>query len=125
MVMGYLNHTTHLDPACHLLTFTFLLAVHLPRIDANISSSSFLLFLLPISYFLVPSPTTNANVLTKGYFGSFSMDGLAMALWCVYHTTDFNEAMVRQSVKGRESGRGNTRAKRPGRAFRDPSFICN
>jgi ADP-ribosyl-[dinitrogen reductase] hydrolase len=37
----------------------------------------------------------NGYPVSAGYFGSYSMDGLAMALWCIYHTTSFDEAVVR------------------------------
>jgi ADP-ribosyl-[dinitrogen reductase] hydrolase len=37
----------------------------------------------------------NGYPVSAGYFGSYSMDGLAMALWCVYHTTSFDEAVTR------------------------------
>mmetsp|Transcript_82944 Transcript_82944/g.221627 ORF Transcript_82944/g.221627 Transcript_82944/m.221627 type:complete len:487 (+) Transcript_82944:67-1527(+) len=39
--------------------------------------------------------TYNGYPMTAGYFGSYSMDGLALALWCVYHTTDINSCIVR------------------------------
>jgi len=37
----------------------------------------------------------NGYPVSKAYYGSFCMDGLALALWCVYHTTSFNEAVER------------------------------
>jgi len=37
----------------------------------------------------------NGYPVSSGYFGSYSMDGLAMALWSIYHTTSFDEAVVR------------------------------
>lgn len=37
----------------------------------------------------------NGYPVSAGYFGSYSMDGLAMALWSVYNTTSFDEAVVR------------------------------
>lgn len=37
----------------------------------------------------------NGYPVSAGYFGSYSLDGLAMALWCVYHTTSFDEAVTR------------------------------
>mmetsp|Transcript_107030 Transcript_107030/g.345518 ORF Transcript_107030/g.345518 Transcript_107030/m.345518 type:complete len:375 (-) Transcript_107030:66-1190(-) len=37
----------------------------------------------------------NGYPVSSGYFGSFSLDGLAMALWSVYHTSSFDEAVVR------------------------------
>jgi len=37
----------------------------------------------------------NGYPVSAGYFGSYCMDGLAMALWCVYHTTSFDEAVTR------------------------------
>lgn len=37
----------------------------------------------------------NGYPVSAGYFGSYSMDGLAMAIWSVYHTTSFDEAVVR------------------------------
>jgi ADP-ribosyl-[dinitrogen reductase] hydrolase len=39
--------------------------------------------------------TYNGYPVSSGYFGSFSMDGLALALWSVYNTTNFNEAVVK------------------------------
>jgi len=37
----------------------------------------------------------NGYPVTAGYFGSYCMDGLAMALYSVYHTSSFDEAVVR------------------------------
>lgn len=37
--------------------------------------------------------TYNGYPVSQGYFGSYSMDGLAMALWSVYHTTSFDNAI--------------------------------
>jgi len=37
----------------------------------------------------------NGYPVSSGYFGSYSLDGLAMAMWSVYHTTSFDEAVVR------------------------------
>lgn len=37
----------------------------------------------------------NGYPVSAGYFGSYSLDGLALALWSVYHTNDFNEAVTR------------------------------
>jgi len=37
----------------------------------------------------------NGYPVSAGYFGSYSLDGLAMALWSVYHTTSFDEAVAR------------------------------
>jgi len=37
----------------------------------------------------------NGYPVSAGYFGSFCMDGLAMALWCIYHSDSFDEAVVR------------------------------
>jgi ADP-ribosylglycohydrolase len=37
----------------------------------------------------------NGYPVSAGYFGSYSLDGLALALWSVYHTTSFNEAVTR------------------------------
>lgn len=39
--------------------------------------------------------TYNDHVLYAEYFGSYCMDGLAMALWSVYHTDSFNDAIER------------------------------
>ena len=36
----------------------------------------------------------NGYPVSPGYFGSYSMDGLALALHVFYHTTSFNEAIV-------------------------------
>lgn len=37
----------------------------------------------------------NGFPVSSGYFGSYSMDALAMALHCFYHTTSFNAAVVK------------------------------
>ena len=37
----------------------------------------------------------NGYPVIAGYFGAYSLDGLAMALHCVYNTTTFNDALVR------------------------------
>lgn len=37
----------------------------------------------------------NDYPVLPGYFGSFCMDGLAIALWSLYHTTSFDEAIER------------------------------
>lgn len=37
----------------------------------------------------------NGYPVSAGYFGSFSLDGLAVALHCMYHTSTFNEAVAR------------------------------
>lgn len=37
----------------------------------------------------------NGYPVSPGYFGSFSLDGLAMALHCVYHTDSFNNAVAK------------------------------
>merc|ERR1719284_1385030 len=37
----------------------------------------------------------NGYPVSEGYFGSYCMDGLAMALWSVYHTSSFDEAVTR------------------------------
>jgi ADP-ribosyl-[dinitrogen reductase] hydrolase len=37
----------------------------------------------------------NGYPVSAGYFGSYSLDGLALALWAVYHTTSFDEAVTR------------------------------
>jgi hypothetical protein len=39
--------------------------------------------------------TYNGYPVSAGYFGAFSLDGLAIALHCVYHTHSFNEAIVK------------------------------
>eukprot|EP00928_Gymnodinium_smaydae_P055497 TRINITY_DN3901_c0_g1_i1.p1 TRINITY_DN3901_c0_g1~~TRINITY_DN3901_c0_g1_i1.p1 ORF type:complete len:550 (-),score=52.38 TRINITY_DN3901_c0_g1_i1:80-1687(-) len=39
--------------------------------------------------------TYNNYPVSAGYLGSYAIDGLAMALWAVYHTTSFNDAVVR------------------------------
>ncbi|CAE8636345.1 unnamed protein product [Polarella glacialis] len=39
--------------------------------------------------------TYNGYPVSAGYFGSYSLDGLAMALWAVYHTSSFDEAVVK------------------------------
>jgi len=39
--------------------------------------------------------TYNGYPVDAGYFGSFCLDGLAMALWAVYHSTSFDDAIVR------------------------------
>lgn len=37
----------------------------------------------------------NGYPVSAGYFGSYSLDGLALALWAVYHTTNFDEAVTK------------------------------
>ena len=37
----------------------------------------------------------NGYPVSAGYFGAFSLDGLAIALHCVHHTRSFNEAIVK------------------------------
>jgi len=37
----------------------------------------------------------NGYPVSAGYFGSYALDGLALALWSVYHTTNFDEAVTR------------------------------
>merc|ERR1712151_1307714 len=37
----------------------------------------------------------NGYPVSAGYFGSYSLDGLALAFWSVYHTTSFDEAVVK------------------------------
>jgi len=37
----------------------------------------------------------NGYPVTADYFGSYCLDGLAVALWAVYHTTSFDEAVTR------------------------------
>lgn len=37
----------------------------------------------------------NGYPVSADYFGSYSLDGLAVALWCVYHTSSFDEAVCR------------------------------
>merc|ERR1711862_760067 len=37
----------------------------------------------------------NGYPVSAGYFGSYSLDGMALALWSVYHTSNFNEAVTR------------------------------
>lgn len=37
----------------------------------------------------------NGYPVTAGYFGAFCMDGLAMALWAVYNTSCFDDAVTR------------------------------
>lgn len=37
----------------------------------------------------------NGYPVTADYFGSYSLDGLAMAMWAVYHTSSFDEAVVK------------------------------
>merc|ERR1719436_205486 len=39
--------------------------------------------------------TYNGYPVSAGYFGSFCMDGLAMALWSVYNSTSFDEAVTK------------------------------
>merc|ERR1712137_1293267 len=39
--------------------------------------------------------TYNGYPVTRGYFGAFCMDGLAMALWAVYNTSCFDDAVTR------------------------------
>merc|ERR1711939_40806 len=37
----------------------------------------------------------NGYPVSAGYFGAFSIDGLAVALHCIYHTESFNAAIVK------------------------------
>ena len=37
----------------------------------------------------------NGYPVSPGYFGSFSMDGLAMALWSIYHSDSFGATVER------------------------------
>merc|ERR1712023_537962 len=37
----------------------------------------------------------NGYPVSAGYFGAFSIDGLAVALHCIYHTDSFNAAVVK------------------------------
>ena len=37
----------------------------------------------------------NGYPVIAGYFGAYSLDGLAVALHCVYHTTSFDGALVK------------------------------
>merc|ERR1719195_2169464 len=37
--------------------------------------------------------TYNGYPVSPGYFGAYSMDGLAMALYCIYNTNNFDEAV--------------------------------
>merc|ERR1719265_1455220 len=37
----------------------------------------------------------NGYPVSKGYFGSYSLDGLALALWAVYNTKSFDEAVTK------------------------------
>jgi len=39
--------------------------------------------------------TYNGYPVDSGYFGSYSLDGLALALWSVYNTTSFDDAVTR------------------------------
>lgn len=39
--------------------------------------------------------TYNGYPVSAGYFGSYSLDGLAMAIWAVYHTNSFDEAIAK------------------------------
>merc|ERR1719464_1073354 len=38
--------------------------------------------------------TYNGHPVSAGYFGSYSLDAIAVALHCIYHTSSFNEAIV-------------------------------
>eukprot|EP00927_Polykrikos_kofoidii_P077716 TRINITY_DN74634_c0_g1_i1.p1 TRINITY_DN74634_c0_g1~~TRINITY_DN74634_c0_g1_i1.p1 ORF type:complete len:506 (+),score=66.60 TRINITY_DN74634_c0_g1_i1:47-1564(+) len=38
--------------------------------------------------------TYNGYPVSAGYFGSYSLDGVALALWAVYNTTNFDDAVV-------------------------------
>ena len=40
-------------------------------------------------------PVYNGHPVSPGYFGAFSMDGLALALHCFYSTGSFNDAVVK------------------------------
>jgi ADP-ribosyl-[dinitrogen reductase] hydrolase len=37
----------------------------------------------------------NGYPVSPGYFGAFSLDGLALAMHCFYSTDSFNEAVVK------------------------------
>merc|ERR1719329_2020399 len=37
----------------------------------------------------------NGYPVSAGYFGAYALDGLALALWSVYHTRSFDEAVVK------------------------------
>merc|ERR1712151_882772 len=37
----------------------------------------------------------NGYPVSAGYFGSYSLDGLAIAMWAVYNTTSFDEAIAK------------------------------
>ena len=39
--------------------------------------------------------TYNGYPVSSGYFGSYSLDGMALALWAFYHTSSFDEAVVK------------------------------
>ena len=39
--------------------------------------------------------TYNGYPVSSGYFGSYSLDGLALALWAFYHTNSFDDAVVK------------------------------
>merc|ERR1712194_104255 len=37
----------------------------------------------------------NGYPVNRDYFGAYSLDGMGIALWCIYHTKSFDEAVVR------------------------------
>lgn len=42
-----------------------------------------------------PDGTYNGYPVSRGYFGAYSVDGLAVALFSLYHTSTFNDAVER------------------------------
>ena len=46
-------------------------------------------------YYFTLGKEYNGYPVIAGYFGAYSLDGLAMALHCVYNTTSFDDALVK------------------------------
>jgi len=70
----------------------------------------------------------NGYPVSAGYFGSYSMDGLALALWAVYHTKSFDEAVTRSvNLLGDADSHGSITGQLAGAIYGysgiDPRFI--
>jgi ADP-ribosylglycohydrolase len=72
----------------------------------------------------------NGYPVIPGYFGSFCMDGLAMALWSVYNTTSFDQAVVKcVNLLGDADSTGSIAGQIAGAFYGfstiDPRFVAN
>jgi len=70
----------------------------------------------------------NGYPVSAGYFGSYCMDGLALALWSVYTTTNFNDAVVKSiNLLGDADSHGSITGQLAGALYGyksiDPQFI--